>query len=68
MPSKVGLVYSDEYLKHNTGNHPENGKRLEAILSLLKEKNVLKDLTFINPEKQKKKRLNISIALLTSRR
>ncbi|MCK4648023.1 histone deacetylase [bacterium] len=51
MSPKVGLVYSDEYLKHDTGNHPESSKRLEAILSLLKEKNVLKYLTFINPEK-----------------
>jgi acetoin utilization deacetylase AcuC-like enzyme len=51
MPSKVGLVYSDEYLKHDTGNHPESSKRLEAILSLLEEKNVLKYLTFINPRK-----------------
>ncbi|HEA47099.1 MAG TPA: histone deacetylase [bacterium] len=51
MPSKVGLVYSDEYLKHDTGNHSESSKRLEAILSLLKEKNVLKYLTFIKPRK-----------------
>ncbi|MBU4129049.1 histone deacetylase [bacterium] len=51
MSPKTGLVYSDEYLKHDTGNHPENSKRLEAILSLLKEKNVLKYLTFINPRK-----------------
>ncbi len=57
MSPKVGLVYSDEYLKHDTGNHPENGKRLEAILSLLKEKNVLKDLTFINPRKAKEKEI-----------
>ncbi len=51
MTSKVGLVYSDEYLKHDTGEHPENSKRLVAILSLLKEKKVLKDLTLINPRK-----------------
>ncbi|GAG80861.1 unnamed protein product, partial [marine sediment metagenome] len=51
MPSKVGLVYSEDYLKHDTGNHPESSERLEAILGHLKEKNVLKDLTFINPRK-----------------
>jgi acetoin utilization deacetylase AcuC-like enzyme len=51
MSPKVGFVYSDEYLKHNTGNHPESSQRLEAILSHLKEKKVLKDLSLINPRK-----------------
>ena len=51
MTSKIGLVYSEDYLKHDTGNHPESSERLEAILGHLKEKKVLEDLTFINPRK-----------------
>jgi len=51
MSPKIGLVYSEDYLKHDTRNHPESSERLEAILGYLKEKDVLKDLTFINPRK-----------------
>ncbi len=57
MTSKVGLVYSDEYLKHDTGDHPENSKRLEAILNYLKEKNLLKNLVSILPKKAKEKEI-----------
>jgi acetoin utilization deacetylase AcuC-like enzyme len=34
---KVGLVYDAVYLAHDTGEHPENGARLEAVVSRLKE-------------------------------
>lgn len=32
----TSLVYSDEYRKHNTGNHPENQERLDRIVNSLK--------------------------------
>src|SRR6266850_925876 len=31
----VQLIYDPAYLTHNTGNHPENARRLEAILRVL---------------------------------
>jgi acetoin utilization deacetylase AcuC-like enzyme len=31
----VSLIYSPEYLRHNTGAHPENAHRLEAVLRAL---------------------------------
>src|SRR6266850_1750392 len=31
----VQLIYDPGYLTHNTGNHPENRRRLEAILRTL---------------------------------
>ena len=45
----VGLVYDDVYLKHNTGEHPENGKRLQAVMSHLKETGTLAKLMLIKP-------------------
>ncbi len=57
MSPKVGLVYSDDYLKHDTGNHPENSERLEAILNYLKKKNLLKNLVSIHPKKAKEKEI-----------
>jgi acetoin utilization deacetylase AcuC-like enzyme len=34
---KVGYVYEPVYLEHDTGQHPENAARLEAIMSRLEE-------------------------------
>jgi acetoin utilization deacetylase AcuC-like enzyme len=31
----VSIIYSPEYLRHNTGTHPENAHRLEAVLRAL---------------------------------
>src|SRR5437870_13871528 len=31
----VNLIYDSAYLKHNTGTHPENARRLETILHVL---------------------------------
>ncbi len=33
--TEVGFFYSDHYLKHETGNHPENKDRLSAILKAI---------------------------------
>ncbi len=46
---KVGFVYDPIYLKHNTGQHPENAKRLEAIISHLERTGLKQQLTPIKP-------------------
>jgi len=45
----VGYVYDPIYLKHDTGEHVENGGRLEAIISHLEETGLKKQLTLIKP-------------------
>jgi len=46
---KVGYVYDPIYLKHDTGRHPENAKRLEAIITHLEETGITQLLTPIRP-------------------
>ncbi len=46
---KVGLVYDPIYLKHDTGEHVENAKRLEAIISHLEKSGLKEQLTLIKP-------------------
>jgi len=46
---KVGFVYDPIYLKHDTGQHPENAKRLEAIISHLEQTGLKQQLTLIKP-------------------
>ena len=45
----VGFVYDPIYLKHDTGQHPENATRLEAIISHLEQTGLKQQLTFISP-------------------
>jgi acetoin utilization deacetylase AcuC-like enzyme len=45
----VGYVYDPIYLKHDTGEHVENAKRLEAIISYLEETGLKPQLTLIEP-------------------
>jgi acetoin utilization deacetylase AcuC-like enzyme len=46
---KVGYVYDSVYLEHDTGQHPENASRLEAIMSRLNESGLKKRLYHIPP-------------------
>ena len=46
---KVGYVYDPIYLKHDTGQHVENAKRLEAIISHLEETGLEQQLTLVEP-------------------
>ncbi len=46
---KVGYVYDPIYLKHDTGRHVENAKRLEAIVSHLEQTGLKQQLTPIKP-------------------
>ena len=43
------LVYSDIYLEHDTGPHPETSQRLAATMAYLKRKNWLDKVTLIEP-------------------
>jgi len=46
----VALIYDPAYLKHNTGLHPENARRLDAILRAIDEDESLsKKLTRVTP-------------------
>ncbi|MGF7119577.1 histone deacetylase family protein [Methanobacterium oryzae] len=46
----TALIYSDEYMKHNTGNHPENQERLNVIVNSLKNKEIWNKIDVISPE------------------
>ncbi len=46
---KVGFVYDPIYLEHDTGQHPENAKRLEAIISHLEMTGLKQQLIPIKP-------------------
>jgi acetoin utilization deacetylase AcuC-like enzyme len=46
---KVGYVYDPVYLRHDTGEHPENSRRLEAIIAGLEQSGLKQRLTLIRP-------------------
>ena len=46
---KVGFVYDPIYLRHDTGQHVENAKRLEAIISHLEQTGLKQQLALIKP-------------------
>src|ERR1035441_2485976 len=47
---KTGFLYSDIYLKHETGaGHPERPERLTAIVARLKQKGLLNELVVLKP-------------------
>lgn len=48
---QVGYVYDPIYLEHQTGNHPENGVRLEAIMSHLDRVGLLAQMRAISAER-----------------
>jgi|SRR5437867_8784356 len=47
----ISLIYDSAYLRHDTGVHPENSRRLEAILSVLnKDEALSKKLQRVAPK------------------
>ncbi len=44
------IVFSDEFNKHDTPDHPENADRLYVMLDALEQAPFYKDLQFIEPE------------------
>ncbi len=55
---KAGYVYDPVYLKHETGYHPENAKRLEAIMAHLEETGLIEQLTPVDPRPATVEELN----------
>lgn len=55
---QTGYVYHDDYLKHDTGLHPENGGRLNAIMNGLKESPYFSRLILIEPVPAKTDQIN----------
>ena len=47
---KTQIAYSTEFSKHDNPNHPENAKRLTAILNEIKNTQFYKKLKFIEPQ------------------
>ena len=45
----VGYVYDPIYLKHDTGEHVENARRLKIVISRLEETGLKQQLTLVNP-------------------
>jgi acetoin utilization deacetylase AcuC-like enzyme len=46
---KIGYVYGPIFLKHDTGEHPENKQRLESIIGHLRETGLADELELIKP-------------------
>ncbi len=46
---KIGIVYDDLYLKHDTGHHVEIPERLKAIVNLLKARKLWEKVEKIQP-------------------
>ena len=49
--ARTALIYHPDYLKHDTGLHPENKERLISIISHLKKTEMLEKLEMITPGK-----------------
>ena len=45
----MGIVYHPDYLKHETGHHPERKERLLSIISYLKETGMIENLELTEP-------------------
>ena len=43
----TGYVFDDIFTKHNQANHPENARRLTAVMSYLTDNNILPALTLL---------------------
>ncbi len=48
--SQTGIIYHPDYLKHETGPHPERKERLLSIIAHLKGTGILEKLEMIEPE------------------
>jgi len=47
--SKTCIIFHPDYLKHDTGFHPENKERLLSIIAYLEETGLMKQLKLIEP-------------------
>ncbi len=49
MNTRTGIVYHPDYLKHETGIHPERKERLLSIIAYLKETGMINEIELITP-------------------
>ena len=49
--NRTGIIYHSDYLKHDTGLHPENKERLISTVSYLKKTGLLEKLDLIKPRR-----------------
>nr|MDO8061728.1 histone deacetylase [Candidatus Freyrarchaeum guaymaensis] len=51
--ARTALIYHSEYLEHGVDDHPENRRRLEAIMQFLRENGLLSssDISLLEPER-----------------
>jgi acetoin utilization deacetylase AcuC-like enzyme len=54
MNTTTGLVYHEDYLKHDTGTHPESAERLVSIMQKLEDTGITEKLNRITPIKASK--------------
>jgi acetoin utilization deacetylase AcuC-like enzyme len=47
--ARTGIIYHPDYLKHETGSHPERKERLLSIIAHLRETGILEKLELIEP-------------------
>ncbi len=53
----TGFVYHEDYLKHDTGYHPESAERLSSIMRKLEETDITKQMKRIVPVKASKEQI-----------
>ncbi|MFQ6092876.1 MAG: histone deacetylase [bacterium] len=51
MELKTAIIYDDDYLRHDTGPHPENGDRLRRIVDTLSADPIWEELLHLRPRK-----------------
>ncbi len=47
--NKLHIVYSDRFKEHDTGNHPENARRMDAVTNALREKLSQESIAWSDP-------------------
>jgi len=57
MNTATGFIYHEDYLKHDTGYHPENAERLISIMRKLEETGITKQIKRIVPVKATKEQI-----------
>jgi len=57
MNTATGFVYHEDYLKHDTGDHPESAERLISIMRKLEETGITKQMKRIVPVKATKEQI-----------
>ena len=57
--SKTGFLFSEIFLDHETGNHPECPDRLKAVKSAVDTSKIEKDLFFVEPEEATQEQISL---------